>query len=264
LTGGEILHCCELGYSFGFRTFVLQGGEDPQFDDGRVYRLIVEIKKLFPNCAVTLSLGERPAEVYRRWREAGADRYLLRHESANSHLFAKLHPEKQCLSSRMECLKNLRDLHFQAGTGFMVGVPYQTPEDLADDFLFLKEFHPEMVGIGPFIPHCGTPFRGEPAGSVRLTLFLLSLIRLLLPKCLLPSTTALATLSPDGRINGLRAGANVIMPNLSPEGVRRKYNLYDNKACTGLESAENYLQLTKQLADAGFRVMPERGDALDF
>jgi len=260
LTESEILAAGHHGYELGFRTVVLQGGEDPGFGDDALARVVEKLKAVHPDCAVTLSCGERPYEVYRRWKEAGADRYLLRHESANAGHYARLHPAGQILQTRLDCLQMLRELHFQVGAGFMVGSPYQTAETLADDLIFLSSFRPEMVGIGPFIPHCDTPFAQEKAGSVELTLYLLSLIRLMLPKVLLPATTALATLDPDGRRKGFAAGANVIMPNLSPPDVREKYLLYDHKAHTGLESADSFAKLIQSLAGLGFTAGPDRGD----
>ena len=260
LTEKEILDSAAHGYELGFRTIVLQGGEDPAFGDDKLARIVEKLKSAHPDCAVTLSCGERPFEVYRRWKEAGADRYLLRHESADPAHYAKLHPASQILSTRLECLRMLRELHYQVGAGFMVGSPYQTVDSLTEDLVFLSGFKPEMVGIGPFIPHCDTPFAREKAGSVDLTVYLLSLIRLALPDVLLPATTALATLDPDGRRKGLFAGANVIMPNLSPPAVREKYLLYNNKAHTGLESAESYRQLIKSLAELGFEAGSDRGD----
>jgi len=260
LTEAEILAAGHHGYELGFRTVVLQGGEDPGFGDDDLARVVEKLKAAHPDCAVTLSCGERPFETYRRWKEAGADRYLLRHESADPAHYAKLHPARQKLSERLECLHMLRQLGYQVGAGFMVGSPFQTPETLAEDMVFLSEFRPEMVGIGPFIPHCDTPFGKEPAGSVDLTLYLLSLIRLMLPKVLLPATTALATLDPDGRKKGFEAGANVIMPNLSPAGVREKYLLYDHKAYTGLESADSFAILIQSLAGLGYSAGPDRGD----
>ena len=260
LTEKEILATADHGYELGFRTVVLQGGEDPAFGDDNLARIVEKLKAAHPDCAVTLSCGERPFEVYRRWKDAGADRYLLRHESADPVHYAKLHPVSQTLSTRLECLRMLRELHYQVGAGFMVGSPYQTLETLASDLIFLSGFKPEMVGIGPFIPHCDTPFAHEKAGSVDLTVYLLSLIRLALPDVLLPATTALATLDPDGRRKGLYAGANVIMPNLSPPAVREKYLLYNHKAHTGLESAESYRQLIKSLAELGFEAGSDRGD----
>ena len=260
LTEKEILAAAEHGYELGFRTVVLQGGEDPGFGDDELARIVEKLKSAHPDRAVTLSCGERPFEVYRRWKDAGADRYLLRHESADPAHYAKLHPASQSLQTRLECLRMLRELHFQVGAGFMVGSPFQTVDSLAEDMLFLCGFKPEMVGIGPFIPHCDTPFAQEKTGSVELTVYLLSLIRLALPDVLLPATTALATLDPDGRRKGLFAGANVIMPNLSPPAVREKYLLYNNKAHTGLESAESYRQLIKSLAELGFEAGSDRGD----
>ena len=260
LTENEILDSADHGYGLGFRTIVLQGGEDPAFGDDHLARIVEKLKSAHPDCAVTLSCGERPFEVYRRWKDAGADRYLLRHESADPIHYAKLHPASQILSTRLECLRMLRELQYQVGAGFMVGSPYQTVDSLTEDLIFLSAFQPEMVGIGPFIPHCDTPFAREKAGSVALTVYLLSLIRLALPGVLLPATTALATLDPDGRRKGLFAGANVIMPNLSPPAVREKYLLYNNKAHTGLESAESYRQLIESLAELGFEAGSDRGD----
>ena len=260
LSESEILAAGEYGYALGFRTVVLQGGEDPGFGDEKLAGIVEKLKASHPDCAVTLSCGERPFDTYRMWKEAGADRYLLRHESANPAHYARLHPVHQTLKTRLECLQMLRELKYQVGAGFMVGSPFQTPEILADDLIFLREFQPEMVGIGPFIPHERTPFAKEKAGSAELTLYLLSLIRLMLPKVLLPATTALITLDPDGRRKGFAAGANVIMPNLSPPGVREKYLLYNGKAHTGLESAESFNQLIQSLAGLGFEAGPERGD----
>lgn len=260
LTGNDILAAADHGYVLGFRTVVLQGGEDPAFGDDNLARIVEKLKAAHPDCAVTLSCGERPFEVYRRWKEAGADRYLLRHESADPVHYAKLHPASQTLQTRLECLRMLRELKYQVGAGFMVGSPHQTVETLSEDLTFLSEFKPEMVGIGPFIPHCDTPFAHEKSGSVEQTVYLLSLIRLALPRVLLPATTALASVDPDGRRKGLYAGANVIMPNLSPPAVREKYLLYNHKAHTGLESAESYKQLIKSLAELGFEAGPDRGD----
>ncbi|MBO4631043.1 MAG: [FeFe] hydrogenase H-cluster radical SAM maturase HydE, partial [Lentisphaeria bacterium] len=260
LTETEILTVCRHGYEMGFRTMVLQGGEDPSFGDEKLARIVEKLKASHPDCAVTLSCGERPWTVYRRWKDAGADRYLLRHESADAGHYARLHPVGQTLKSRLECLQMLRDLHYQVGAGFMVGSPYQSPETLAEDLVFLGNFRPEMVGIGPFIPHCDTPFSGEPPGSVDQTIYLLSLIRLMLPKVLLPATTALASLDPDGRRKGFAAGANVIMPNLSPPEVRDKYSIYNHKAHTGLESADSFARLIESLAGLGYSAGPDRGD----
>lgn len=261
LTEDEILACCHNGYKLGFRTFVMQGGEDPYFTDDIFVNIIRKIKESYPDCAVTLSLGERSYDSYKRLREAGADRYLLRHETADSEHYAKLHPEDLTLASRMECLKNLKSLGFQTGCGFMVGSPYQTMEHIVKDLLFIKDFQPEMVGIGPFIPQKDTPFGDKPAGSVELTLYLLSIIRLMLPRVLLPATTALGTLQKGGREMGILAGANVVMPNLSPLDARDKYTLYDNKLSIGAESAEGLNALRKSMKDIGYEVVTARGDA---
>ncbi len=262
LTEEEILDCCENGYGLGFRTFVLQGGEDGYFTTDRITEIIREIKKRYPDCALTLSIGERSYESYLAWRKAGADRYLLRHEAASESLYQSLHPAEMKLSSRRKCLHDLKELGYQVGAGFMVGPPGQSLEDLAEDLLFLKELEPQMVGIGPFIPHHETRFSEEKAGSIELTLFLLSIVRILLPKVLLPATTALGTMDPEGREKGLRAGANVVMPNLSPVKNRKLYDLYDNKICTGEEAAECCGCLSRRVESAGYRLVAERGDAL--
>jgi len=262
LSREEILDCCENGYELGFQTFVLQGGEDPFFTDERMTEIIREIKTRYPDCALTLSIGERSFESYRRFREAGADRYLLRHETADEAHYRKLHPENLTLANRKRCLRDLKALGYQVGAGFMVGSPGQTSAELAEDLCFLEEQQPEMVGIGPFIPHHETPFAEAEAGSVDLTLFLLSVIRILLPKVLLPATTALGTLDPRGREKGLLAGANVVMPNLSPVKNRKQYDLYDNKICTGEEAAECRECLAHRVESVGYRLVTERGDAV--
>ena len=238
LTKEEILECCKQGYELGFRTFVLQGGEDPYYTDEKMADIIRSIRESYTDCAITLSIGEKSYESYRLFREAGADRYLLRHETANEEHYGKLHPPQMSLANRMKCLYELKELRYQVGAGFMVGSPGQTLDCLAEDMVFLQELKPQMVGIGPFIPHHDTEFAKEPAGSVDLTLFLLSVIRIMLPKVLLPATTALGTMDPRGREKGLAVGANVVMPNLSPVMNRKKYDLYDNKICTGEEAAE--------------------------
>lgn len=263
LSKEEILSCCENGYELGFRTFVLQGGEDLHYTDELMADIVREIKQKYPDCAVTLSIGERSYESYKILKEAGADRYLLRHETANEQLYGYLHPSNLSLKNRMKCLQDLKSLGYQVGAGFMVGSPTQTLENLAEDLVFLKEFEPQMVGIGPFIPHHDTKFAEEEAGSVELTVFLLSIIRIILPKVLLPATTALATASEDGREKGLKAGANVVMPNLSPTDNRKKYDLYDNKVSTGGEAAESLEILGRLIAKAGYRMVKERGDAIN-
>jgi biotin synthase len=239
---------------------VLQGGEDAYFTDERLVPLIGELKRRRPDCAVTLSLGERSYESYKRLREAGADRYLLRHETADEEHYKKLHPDEMSFQNRMRCLKNLKALGYQVGCGFMVGSPFQTPETLAKDLKFIEEFKPEMCGIGPFIPHRETPFAKHPAGTLELTCFLLSVIRLIHPPVLLPATTALGTIDPLGRERGIKCGANVVMPNLSPVSVRKKYALYDNKLCTGEEAAECRGCLERRMESIGYRIVAERGD----
>ena len=260
LTPDEILNCADEGYSLGFRTIVMQGGEDPFFTDDLVCEIIREIKRRHSDCAVTLSLGERSRDSYARLREAGADRYLLRHETADKEHYARLHPAEMSFDNRMECLQNLRELGYQVGCGFMVGSPFQTNAHLAEDLRFIEEFQPEMTGIGPFIPHEKTPFRDHPAGTVELTCFPLSVIRLICPTTLLPATTALGTIDPLGREKGILAGANVVMPNLSPTSVRKKYELYDGKICTGDESAQCVNCMSARMASIGYRLVVDRGD----
>jgi len=261
LTEEEILSCCRTGQELGLRTFVLQGGEDAYFTDERLVSLVERIHKEFLECAITLSVGERSKESYERLHAAGAERFLLRQETSDAVHFRKLHPEKQTLSTRVECLKNIKEIGYQTGCGFLVGSPYQTTDCIVKDLLFLQEFKPQMVGIGPFIPAKNTPFANEAAGSVELTLFLLSCIRLMLPTVLLPATTALATLGLDGRMQGIFHGANVIMPNLSPISVRKHYSLYDNKAASGTEAAEHVKELKELLSQHRFTVATSRGDA---
>lgn len=263
LSKEEILSCCASGYELGFRTFVLQGGEDGYYTDNRMVDIIHSIKKQHPDCAITLSIGERSKESYQRFFDAGAERYLLRHETYNQEHYRFLHPESLSPKHRQDCLFYLKDIGYQVGTGFMVGSPGQTFSHLAEDLLFLKELNPQMVGIGPFIPHHDTKFRDEPAGSLELTLFLLGIIRLMLPKVLLPATTALGTIHPMGRERGIQAGANVVMPNLSPVGVRKDYSLYDNKICTGDEAAECRMCLQRRMESIGYQVVVSRGDSLN-
>lgn len=260
----EIFACCKEGYELGFRTYVLQGGEDSYFDDEKMEYIVRSIKKDYPDCAITLSLGERSYESYKRLFEAGADRYLLRHETANEGHYQKIHPPELKLSNRIQCLYQLKEIGYQVGTGFMVGSPYQTPECLAEDLLFIKEFQPQMVGIGPFLPQKETPFGEMAPGTTELTLFILGLLRLMFPKLLIPATTALGTSDPRGREKGILAGANVIMPNLSPVGVRDKYLLYDNKICTGEESAQCKGCLERRMQSVGARICVDRGDPVEW
>ena len=250
-----------MGYDLEFRTFVLQGGEDPFYDDDKVCHLVSRIKEEFPDCAVTLSIGEKEKESYRRFREAGADRYLLRHETADTELYQKLHPAELTFEHRKKCLYDLKDLGFQVGAGMMVEAPYQKTEHLAEDLLFLQDLQPEMIGIGPFIPHKDTPFRDKAAGSLDLTLFLIGILRLMFPQGLIPATTALGTIDPRGRELGILTGANVIMPNLSPTDVRGKYLLYDGKICTGDEAAECRSCMEDRMECIGYQVVVSRGDA---
>ncbi len=260
LTREQILDCCRDGYALGFRTFVLQGGEDGSYSDEDMVMMIHSIKAEFPDCALTLSIGEKPYDSYLSYFEAGADRYLLRHETADEEHYAKLHPANLSLKNRKECLYNLKEIGYQVGAGFMVGSPYQTYETIAEDLIFLKELSPEMVGIGPFLPHHQTPFAKEEKGSMELTLILISILRLILPDALIPATTALGTIHPLGREEGILSGANVVMPNLSPAAVRKKYELYDNKICTGDEAAECRFCLDGRMRKIGYELAVDRGD----
>ena len=257
----EIISCSNEGYELGFRTFVLQGGEDVFFTDEILGDIVKEIKSLHPDCAVTLSMGERSCESYKFLRECGADRYLLRHETADKEHYSKLHPSSMSYENRIKCLHDLKNLGYQVGCGFMVGSPFQTEKNLAQDLKFIEDFKPAMCGIGPFIPHKDTPFKNFPAGTVELTCYLLSIIRLIYPPVLLPATTALGTIHPTGRELGIMSGANVVMPNLSPVNVRKKYELYDNKICTGEESAQCKDCLNNRMKKIGYEIVVDRGDA---
>lgn len=264
LSPEEILACCEKGYRLGFRTFVLQSGEDLFYTDEVMQRLIAEIKTRFSDCALTLSLGEKSAETYQKYFDAGADRYLLREETALGSHYQKLHPAEMSVENRKQCLYNLKKIGFQTGAGFMVESPFQTKDNIAADLVFLRELEPHMIGIGPFIPHKDTIFRDEPTPSPRLTLVLLALIRIMLPKTLLPATTALGTIDPAGREKGLKAGANVVMPNISPLLHRKDYALYDNKICMGEEAAECVRCLCGRIKAAGYEPDFSRGDYIVF
>ncbi len=260
LTKEEILSCCETGYGLGFRTFVLQGGEDPYYTDERVCGLVSAIRERYPDCAITLSIGEKPKESYQAYFDAGANRYLLRHETADEAHYGRLHPPELSLANRKRCLYDLKEIGFQTGCGFMVGSPGQTAETLYEDLMLIRKLRPQMVGIGPFIPQKDTPFGQMPAGTLEQTLRLLAIIRLLHPPVLLPATTALGTIHPKGREQGILAGANVVMPNLSPVNVRKKYALYDNKICTGDEAAECRLCLNRRVEEIGYQIVTDRGD----
>lgn len=260
LSKEDILSCCRDGYSLGFRTYVLQGGEDMSYNDDDITDIVSSIKKEYPDCAVTLSIGEKSYESYNRYFKAGADRYLLRHETANPEHYSKLHPKIQKAENRQQCLRDLKKIGYQIGTGFMVGSPYQTRSNIAEDLLFIKDLAPQMIGIGPFIPHHATPFADFSQGSLNLTLFLIGLLRLMIPNALIPATTALGTIDPQGREKGILAGANVVMPNLSPVSVRKKYSLYDNKICTGEEAAECRFCLQNRMNKIGYNLVVDRGD----
>ena len=262
LSKEQILSCCENGYELGFRTFVMQGGEDAFFKDEVVCDIVSSIKERYPDCAVTLSLGERSTESYRKMKEAGADRYLLRHETFDNTHYNKLHPVELDPENRKRCLRDLKALGYQTGTGIMVGSPYQTLENIAEDLLFIKELNPEMIGIGPFIPHKDTPFKDFESGTMEMTLRLISILRLLCPKALIPATTALGTISPQGREKGILAGANVIMPNLSPKEDRKKYMLYNDKLSDGEEAAEGLNKLKESMRKIGYEIVEDRGDCI--
>ncbi|MDE6433868.1 MAG: [FeFe] hydrogenase H-cluster radical SAM maturase HydE [Lachnospiraceae bacterium] len=261
LSKEDILLCCREGYELGFRTFVLQSGEDPFYTDDHMIDIISSIHKMYPDCAITLSLGERSKESYKRLFDAGANRYLLRHETANKAHYNLLHPASMSYEHRMQCLQDLKDIGYQVGCGFMVGSPHQTSEMLANDLLFIQDFKPHMVGIGPFISHKDTPFAEETNGTLEDTLLLLSILRLMQPALLLPATTALGTISPTGREQGIQAGANVVMPNLSPTKTRAKYSLYDNKICTGDEAAECIHCMDMRMKRIGHEILVDRGDS---
>lgn len=258
----QIMECCEVGYNLGLRTFVLQGGENSLYSDEILVKLIMEIKAKYQDAAITLSLGQRSRESYAKLKRAGADRYLLREECASKELYSKLHPSSMSFDDRLRCIRDLKELGFQTGMGFMVCPPYQTTKDLVEDIKLMLEIKPEMIGIGPFVPHHETPFGKEKAGSVDKTVRLISILRLLFPKALIPATTSLVTLSKAGRYKGLKAGANVIMPNLSPVQLRSKYELYDGKVSTGIEAAEIIDNIIREVEEAGYVVSLERGDAL--
>lgn len=262
LSKEDILSCCREGYELGFRTFVLQGGEDPAFTDDVLCELVQSIKAEQPECAVTLSLGERSTKSYELLKHAGADRYLLRHETADAAHYARLHPASMSFDNRMRCLQDLKELGYQVGCGMMVESPFQTAVELARDLKFIEQFQPDMCGIGPFIPQHDTPFGTQKAGTLELTCYLLSILRLIKPNLLLPSTTALGSIHPYGREMGIQAGANVVMPNLSPPSVRKKYALYDNKATDGAEAAQCREELARRMAAIGYEVVTDRGDAL--
>ena len=260
----EILLCCQVGYRLGFRTFVLQGGEDNYYQDEIMVEIIKAIKAAYPDCAITLSLGEKSYDSYQKYYDAGANRYLLRHETYNEEHYYQLHPRTMSFHHRIDCLHYLKEIGYQTGCGFMVGSYHQTIDCLVNDLLFIKELKPEMVGIGPYLRHQDTPFKDQPNGDLNLTLFLLSLIRIMTKDVLLPATTALATLDPIGRIEGIRHGCNVVMPNLSPQVVREKYMLYDNKANSGQEASEGLTELINTFKASGYQIVFERGDYKKF
>lgn len=260
LTQEDILACCAEGYRLGFRTFVLQGGEDPYYTDERICRIVSEIRSRFPDCAITLSIGEKERASYQAYFDAGANRYLLRHETAAPEHYRRLHPPEMSLQHRKDCLFTLKDIGYQVGAGIMVGSPGQTTDCLITDLRFLQQLQPDMIGIGPYLTHADTPFADQPNGSMALTLRLLSILRLMFPYVLLPSTTALGTIHPQGRELGLKAGANVVMPNLSPVGVRELYSLYENKICTGEEAAQCRGCLEQRVRSVGYQIVTDIGN----
>ena len=260
LSKDEILNCTDAGYELGFRTFVLQGGEDLHYTDAEICSIVSAIKEHHPDCAVTLSIGEKDKEIYRAYKNAGADRYLLRHETADYYHYSKLHPHSMSLDTRKKCLWDLKELGFQVGSGFMVGSPYQTLDTLIKDLRFLEELQPDMIGIGPFLPHSDTPFANEPKGSLNRCLNLIAILRLMFPYALIPSTTALASISPQGREKGILAGANVVMPNLSPESVRSLYSLYNDKLSSGSEAAEAKEELAHLMKSIGYKIITDIGN----
>lgn len=260
LTKNQILSCCKSGYELGFRTFVLQGGEDLDYTEDEIVEIIQSIREQYEDCAITLSIGERSYQTYHRFYNAGANRYLLRHETANVDHYSKLHPSNLTLENRKQCLYDLKSIGYQVGTGIMVGSPYQTVEHIAEDLIFINDLSPQMIGIGPFLPHHDTPFANEAQGSYEQTLYLISILRLMIPNALIPATTALGTIHPLGREEGILSGANVVMPNLSPIDVRKKYELYDNKICTGEEAAECRVCLHSRMKKIGYELAIDKGD----
>lgn len=256
----EILECCELGHTLGYRTFVLQSGESSLYSDIEICDIVYSIKEKYPDCAITLSIGEKSKESYKQYYNSGAERYLLRHETANNQHYSRLHPSTMSLDNRKQCLFNLKEIGYQVGSGFMVGSPYQTTENLIEDLRFLQILQPDMIGIGTYITHKDTPLKNFPTGNLDLTLKMISILRLMFPYALIPSTTALGTISPIGRELGLKAGANVVMPNLSPTMVREKYQLYDNKICTGEEAGECKGCLERRVKSVGYEIVSNRGD----
>ena len=258
----DILGCCLEGYSLGFRTFVLQGGEDSYYTDKLICEIVSEIKSRFSDCAVTLSIGEKSYSSYKAYFDSGADRFLLRHETANKHHYEKLHPSYMSLENRKKCLYNLKEIGYQVGSGFMVGSPYQTFDNIIEDLRFLEELKPDMIGIGPYMCHADTPFSKFKNGDLKLTLRLIAILRHMFPYSLIPSTTALASIHPNGREMGLKAGANVVMPNLSPPDYRKLYSIYENKISSGNESAQQLENLKKLVSDAGYRVVTDVGHVI--
>lgn len=260
LSEEDILSCCAKGYDLGFRTFVLQGGEDPYFTDDKICSLVAAIRTNHPDCAITLSIGEKPRSSYQSYFDAGANRYLLRHETATRKHYYQLHPQGMSFENRIRCLYDLKDIGYQVGSGFMVAPPYQTTQNLITDLRFLQKLAPDMIGIGPYIPHNETPFNDKQGGSLKLSLRMLSILRLMFPYALLPSTTALGSIHPHGRELGLQAGGNVVMPNLSPGNVRKYYAIYNNKLHSGLEAAQSLAALKEEIHKAGYQVVIDKGD----
>lgn len=262
LTDAQILECCAQGYALGYRTFVLQGGEDPYYTDDKICALVSAIAAKYPDCRITLSIGEKSRESYQRYYDAGARRYLLRHETASPEHYRKLHPECMTLENRKRCLRDLQAIGYQVGSGFMIGSPGQTPENLLADIRFLQDLQPAMIGVGPYITHSETPFADQPSGDLHFSLKIIALLRLMFPKSLIPATTAFGSMHPQGRELALKAGSNVMMPNLSPTEVRKLYDLYENKICVGEEAAQSFRSLTARIQAAGYRIVSDVGDSL--
>lgn len=260
LSDEDILSCCAEGYDLGFRTFVLQGGEDPYFTDDKICKLVASIRANHSDCAITLSIGEKPRDSYQAYFDAGANRYLLRHETATKEHYYQLHPQSMSFENRIRCLYDLKDIGYQVGSGFMVAPPYQSTQNLITDLRFLQKLEPDMIGIGPYITHKETPFKDKQGGSLELSLRMLSILRLMFPYALLPSTTALGSIHPHGRELGLQAGGNVVMPNLSPGNVRKYYAIYNNKLSSGLEAAQSLAALKEEIKKAGYQVIIDKGD----
>ena len=259
LTPEQILDTARAAVETGYRTLVLQSGEDTLFSEKCIAELTAEIKKM--DVAVTLSCGERSYKTYQLWREAGADRYLIKQETADPALYRCLRPG-HTLQQRLQCQHWLKELGYQVGSGCMIGLPGQTVETLARDLQLMKEMHIDMSGMGPFIPHPETPLRQNHTGSVSMTIKMLATARLFMPWLLLPATTSLASLHPQGRELALRAGASVIMPNVSPEAFRTLYQIYPGKLNTRNSMADYRAEITTLIEKEGRTVALDLGHSI--